>query len=1112
MKKPMTPESLARQALGLDRALVVVTLVLAFLLGSFAARNTDLWLHLASGRLLAHGDYHFGHDPFTYTCPDSRWVNHAWLWDLSQYALFTVAGGEDGQGGAALVVLKALLVTLLAAVLIATRRRDLSLWAPAACTALAILVLSPRVWLRPIVVSLLFLGLTLYLLQRPRAALDSTLARWTNGRRWLLFLPPLFWLWANLDSWFFLGPLTLFLYLGAEALQLYVTPGVSAEATPQPRDLGVLAGVGVLGLVACLLNPHGVEVFTTPPPELAAFSLSENVRNEIGYKIYEPFGELVELIQEGKSDFFTVADANNVAGWSYFVLLLLGLVSFVLNLEGWTWWRALIWLAFALLSAFHARTIPFFAVVAGPITALNLQDFAVRRFGTVPRTEDYWPLLLLGGRVLTLVAGVVLLLAAWPGWLHARFDEPRSLHRVAWTVEPNPSLKAAAMELHALREQGALGPDDRGFNFTPDLAEYWAWYCPEEKGFFDHRFQLSPEMAQTYVNVRHALPNPRRLGEAGVQPIVWQRVFEQYHVRYLTLYKGDKDAQPVALYLWAAQPERRTWTLVYLDGQTFTFGWNPDPRKPSPWEKRRLDVDQMAFGKAAQPLGEPSHELRAPQRGEWYEHFWKASAPRPASTDEALMYLTYYRLLYAEWNEQWNVYQAILQKKRQRIGLAWTGGHVVGLAATDQGPVQLVLSFQLDYRAFPPVAGRFLQRQVVPDAPSSALPTEMPGLGPPGAPLLAVRAARRAIDVNPDDAEAYEHLNDAYFIILGQEDTWGPRPFRDRKRGIGEETPRSLLRDMQRAAALQHLLILKPESHRAHALLAEIFHQRGFLDMEVDQYREALKYREEGLSDLSEQEQAVAKQQAEMYKARLKELEPVLETQKDQYVNDARNQPAKVKFTHAQRLGLTQEALNILEGIDATELKKEDVVALTNILLELYLRTGQVDKAREIIKSANDLYKFYIAAVDGDYPAAAKHLDAALTQEQQYLLRGVSELLRHQSFAGSPEGLSLQNVLHLVGHVGSFRHLADLHSLGGILALEQGDIKAAKAHFEAAQQIAFSWKPLLTSAVTPLAGPSPLTAAVGIEAALQNLVRPGGFHYDSERVVLNYQRLLRAQE
>src|SRR5688500_926543 len=62
---------------GFDWVLALGTLTLAFFLASFAARNSDLWIHLAAGRLLAAGDYAFGSDPFSFVGGDRTWVNHA---------------------------------------------------------------------------------------------------------------------------------------------------------------------------------------------------------------------------------------------------------------------------------------------------------------------------------------------------------------------------------------------------------------------------------------------------------------------------------------------------------------------------------------------------------------------------------------------------------------------------------------------------------------------------------------------------------------------------------------------------------------------------------------------------------------------------------------------------------------------------------------------------------------------------------------------------------------------------------------------------------------------------------------------------------------------------
>src|SRR5262249_25711430 len=66
----------------LDGTFVVFVCALAFLLASTPARNSDLWLHLASGRWLVQGHSPRGTDPFTSTAANVFWVNHTWLGDV----------------------------------------------------------------------------------------------------------------------------------------------------------------------------------------------------------------------------------------------------------------------------------------------------------------------------------------------------------------------------------------------------------------------------------------------------------------------------------------------------------------------------------------------------------------------------------------------------------------------------------------------------------------------------------------------------------------------------------------------------------------------------------------------------------------------------------------------------------------------------------------------------------------------------------------------------------------------------------------------------------------------------------------------------------------------
>ena len=106
----------------LSSAVTLSVLALAFLTASFVARNSDAWFHLATGRLLAQGQYRFGADPFAYTTEGTYWANHSWLFDLALY------GGYNLVGGTGLVILKALLVAALAALLLQIRRPGAGAW------------------------------------------------------------------------------------------------------------------------------------------------------------------------------------------------------------------------------------------------------------------------------------------------------------------------------------------------------------------------------------------------------------------------------------------------------------------------------------------------------------------------------------------------------------------------------------------------------------------------------------------------------------------------------------------------------------------------------------------------------------------------------------------------------------------------------------------------------------------------------------------------------------------------------------------------------------------------------------------------------------------------
>lgn len=217
------------------RILVFLVCVLALFLASFPARNSDLWMHLAEGRQIAHGSVGGG----------SGAAAGTWLYDLVSYGLFSVLGG------ASLVFVKALLAVGIALLVLRLSRAGQEVWLPAICTALALLAMSSRLLLQPVTLSYFFLALALWLLWERRQ---------DRGIQRLTFLPPwsivlLFVVWVNADPWFMVGLGTVALvWLGQGFDELaHVRQG---QGKSWPAFLVRRGSAFVLLAAACLLNPN----------------------------------------------------------------------------------------------------------------------------------------------------------------------------------------------------------------------------------------------------------------------------------------------------------------------------------------------------------------------------------------------------------------------------------------------------------------------------------------------------------------------------------------------------------------------------------------------------------------------------------------------------------------------------------------------------------------------------------------------------------------------------------------------------------------------------------------------------------------------------------------
>jgi hypothetical protein len=1051
---PAAPAEAARRSrVGWRHVLGFLVLVLAFLSASFLARNSDLWFHLATGRLLAQRQFTFGVDPFAYTTEQVYWACHSWLFDLALYEFHGLVGGTG------LVILKALLVTALAGLLLQVRRPAGAAWVPAVCTTLAVLAMSPRLLLQPACASYVLLGVTFWLLWSQHARQEQGAGSKEESGKFSYRPPPssvllllVFVVWVNLDEWFLLGPLLVALFwLGERLGGQRRTPGWLVPA----------------GLAACLLNPHGYHAFTLPAdlsPVVWSSGLSQDVRFQALFA------------SAWQEEYLRAAWRLNMAALAYFALTLLGVTSFLLHRPALRDWRLVVWLPFALLAAWQVRAIPFFAVVAAPVTALNWQD----RLAAPQPTRASW--LRHPACFVLSLALLGLMFLTWVGWPARAGREGR---HVAWGVEEEPSLRRAAETLHEWRRQKLLPEGVRVFAASPEAAHYAAWFAPGERQFLDHRYQLFGGAARDYEAVcRALLPDlvPAR-GTDGERGGDWRAVLRGHGAGVVLFYDRDPQRLFAVLRRLANDPEH--WTPLCLAGQALIAGWN-EAGPPGGFSPLAFDADRLAFGpqdeRARWAL--PAAPERGPEKWPARRDLWArlARPPAPPSWESAAA-TTY--LHYADDSEA---------GQRQRQLQAALGGYAASLTgvlalpdALPQAAFQLAASRDL---LFPPRdTTTFLVRDQL--GPFFARVVDRP----PALELLAVRAARRAVAANPEDANAWLRLGHAYLLLRNVTCEHSSR---------GQLPPLAQLRHVQIVTVLEQAVRLDPDLEAAHSELAYLYGERNFLDQSLEHRRQEVRLtRRSGRQPGETDEQYVTRLEV-LDKDTAKLADEVQARRKAYDAAAASFQGDRVaKARAALRLGLARVAADEVLLPSPADLLGAPGIKLE---LELLLSLGRTQDVRLILGDRgvagkhqlgyHDLppprtadggfvYPFpyrwptyewlhaLATAAAGDYGQAREGLREIRArvradqdqprQERRGLERDapllVSGLLSEPppflpAFRAQVLGRLLDKRARAEAGERTLRaHEADLGVLEALLALEQGDTEAARSAFAEAQEL-----------------------------------------------------------
>ncbi|HVK18174.1 MAG TPA: hypothetical protein VM533_14620, partial [Fimbriiglobus sp.] len=705
-KEPPKPATWPEWFGAVDFALVVMAVVIGFLVASFPARNTDLWLQLANGRNLAEGKYSPGADPFTFSGADRAWADTSWLNDLVQYALYSA-----NPTGAAVVAVKAVVFAAAFGLLFLLRRSGQALWPWAMLVILGALAAAPAAQVRPLVWSMLFLAATLLILYR---------LPWRPGSwRQPLTLAGLFAIWANVDGWFFLGPLTVALVLVGEKLH----PLLTREKDPQQDDpfppappTGLLVRALLLGVVACLLNPMVLAALAKDPGS----TLNQLIPIEFGVGL--PAGTSADaelsiltvrpLFSEGYFVYRpgTPDEQFKVPSVAFAAFALMTIVALAAGFARLRATHILLWVAYAALALTHVRLIPFFALVAAPLAAAHLNGLSSRiKLG--PLSDTPTRLALTGsalGRLLSVAAALILLGAAYPGWLHNPTTEAAYANRLEWKVTPDDGLVRAAGKLSDLYAE--LPESVRGLNMSSEFGNYCAWYAPGERVFVNGRYAFHRPELYDLLAVRESLVGRRPAGDAPDTGDAW-RVCDARNAGFLTY---TSRARLDGFAIGALLQEQDRWTLWHLDGRAAVFA-RPAAVGQEVANRHRYNPIRLAFGARQEPLPEgralqPLREIADPWDALWGEYLARPE-PLPPEVDDVEVLVGYNGYLAEQSARRWEAKARVATTS----GAAGVAGVASGVGWVQSNPQPV----EDDQLALPIVISRMARRAVAatPDRP-----------------------------------------------------------------------------------------------------------------------------------------------------------------------------------------------------------------------------------------------------------------------------------------------------------------------------------------------------------------------------------------------------------
>ena len=432
----------------LDTLFTLVFAVFGWGVGIERLSDNSFFWHLRTGGLIL--DHGFPHaDPYSYVAKGTPWVVQSWLAEVAYGGLDRLAGPFAIRVFGGLVGVAITVLAFRLALRLAHERMRAALVTVAALGALYTL------WSeRPLLLGVLFFVLLLWVVEVPDGLL---------GRRELVALPVVFWLWANVHGTFALG----LAYLGLHLLGRWLEGHRPWEGRERRLVLG-----GLVAFLVCFLNPYGVSLVTFPVDLMAR-------------------GDALKGVIEWSSP-----DFHSVRGLAFALWVVVFVVVLARGHNRVTIRDVVVTLPFLVLGFWALRNIAIAPLVGLPVVA---RAVAVRR-----RSDD--ARLQLGWVFAVLLVGIAVAMGL------------RAAGQPDFAVDGYP-----VEAMNAVERQGLLGA--RVLTDDADAGYVILRYGSDQRVFMDDRYDMYPlSVIHDFTTMNSGTPGwDRVLRKHDVEVVVWGR-------------------------------------------------------------------------------------------------------------------------------------------------------------------------------------------------------------------------------------------------------------------------------------------------------------------------------------------------------------------------------------------------------------------------------------------------------------------------------------------------------------------------------------------------------------------------------------------------------------